>query len=445
MSELLPSALSAVEAIDKIRDGWISSVELVQACLDRISETDDQLHAWVFVDQEGALARAAQMDAHRKAGKTMGRLHGIPVGLKDIIDTNTMPTERGTPIFSGRQPDKDAYIVQRLLGDGAVILGKTVTTELAFMHANETRNPHDVGHSPGGSSSGSAAAVAAFQVPLAVGTQTNGSVIRPASYCGIYGFKPTNGIISRSGLLQTSKTLDQVGVFARSLKDTALLADILAGYDAEDENSFGYPRPAMLKGAKAKVPVEPIFATFDLPFDNRQSLESKEAFDEVMDALGNRVERHSAPLAFASLLETQATIHQYEICQHLETIFDNHWTDISETLKPIIKQGRQISVDQYDHAIGTKQEAETYFDAFFIDYDAILAPSATGTAPKFGEGTGDPAYCTIWTLAGLPCINAPLFVGSSGLPMGLQLIGASQHDDRLLRTTSLLLQFLQLN
>ena len=440
---MIPSNLSAAEASQKIAEGWISSVDLVQSCLDRIAETEGQLHAWVYVDTEGALARAAKMDEIRRSGYPTGRLHGIPVGLKDIVDTKDMPTQRGTAIFDGRQPDADAFVVQRLLNEGAIILGKTVTTELAFVHANETRNPHNVAHSPGGSSSGSAAAVAAYQVPMAVGTQSNGSVVRPASYCGIYGFKPTNGVISRNGLLQTSKTLDQVGVFGRTIEDTALLADVLSGYDPADENSYNHPRPAMQAGVQSEAPVEPIFAMFDLPFDDRLSADAREGFSEVIEAMGGKVERHDAPPAFASLLETQRHIHEYEICQHLKQVFDKHWEAISETLKPVVERGRKITRDQYEHALGTKAETEKFFDAFFVDYDAILAPSATGEAPLFGNGTGDPCYCTIWTLAGLPCINLPLLTGASDLPMGLQVIGQSERDDRLLRTSNWLLQHLQ--
>ena len=283
------------------------------------------------------------MDEHRKSGLNMGPLHGIPVGLKDIIDTRSMPTERGTRIFSGRQPDNNAFIVQKLLGAGAVILGKTVTTELAFVHANETRNPHNLARSPGGSSSGSAAAVAAFHVPLAVGTQTNGSVIRPASYCGIYGVKPTNGVISRTGLLKTSQSLDQVGVFARTLEDAALLVDAMAGHDENDVNSFAHPPPILSDGVNSEAPVEPIFASFELPFDDRLSADARKGFEEILEALGKRVEKHSAPPAFKALLQTQATIHHYEICHHLEEVFDNHWPLISDTLKPIIEQGRLIS------------------------------------------------------------------------------------------------------
>ena len=190
-------ALSAVEAARRIDEGRLSSLDLVKSCLARIEETDGQLKAWVHLDPERALKQAEEMDLIRQTGRPTGALHGVPVGLKDIVDTVDYPTERGTPVFAGRQPSQDAALVDRLREAGAVILGKTATTEFAFVHPAETRNPHNVNHSPGGSSSGSAAAVAAFHVPLAVGTQTNGSVIRPASYCGIYGFKPTRGVISR--------------------------------------------------------------------------------------------------------------------------------------------------------------------------------------------------------------------------------------------------------
>jgi Asp-tRNA(Asn)/Glu-tRNA(Gln) amidotransferase A subunit family amidase len=243
-------------------------------------------------------------------------------------------------------------------------------------------------------------------------------------------------VISRSGILQTSKTLDQVGVFARTMEDTALLVDVLSDYDPSDQNSYDHPRPRMLAGARSDVPVEPIFAIFDLPFDDRLSTDALEGFAEVIEALGGTVERQATPPVFGSLLETQRHIHEYEICHHLEQVFDNHWPQISETLKPIIERGRAISKDQYDHALGTKEESEKFFDAFFNDYDAILAPSATGEAPLFGDGTGDPCFCTIWTLAGLPCLNLPMLTGASGLPMGLQVIGQAELDDRLLRTSN---------
>lgn len=443
MSNLPPHGLSATEAAQKIREGWLTSVELVQSCLERIEQTNGQLKAWSHLDKEYALKQAQDLDDNRMRGRPMGSLHGVPVGLKDIIDTKDQPTERGTLIFKNRTPDTDATIVNRLREEGAVILGKTVTTELAFMHAADTSNPHNVAHSPGGSSSGSAAAVAGFHVPLAIGTQTNGSVIRPASFCGVYGFKPSRGIVSRNGLLQTSNSLDQVGVFGRTLEDVALLSDAIGCYDSQDEKSYTRHRPHMLEGARKEVEIEPELAWFDLPFSDRLSQDSKEAFEEVISALGERVTRIEAPETFTGLVDTQRIIHEYEICQHQSDVFDNHWDKISSTLKPIIERGRKIPKDEYEHALDVMGQTESFLAEFFLDYDAILTPSSTGEAPLINEGTGDPIFCTLWTLAGLPCVNLPLMVGSNGLPIGIQLVGSYEFDDRLLRTANWLLTELQ--
>lgn len=446
--KIIPTNLSAGNAAEKIKSGELSSVELVTACLDRIDATDNQLHAWAYIDREGALARAAEMDQIRKSGHATGALHGVPVGLKDIIDTAGVPTERGSSIFTGRIPDENATIVNCLLEAGAVILGKTVTTEFAFVHANETRNPHNVEHSPGGSSSGSAASVAAFQVPLAIGTQTNGSVIRPASFCGTYGFKPSRGVIPRTGLLQTSKTLDQVGVFARELGDVALLAEVLGRFDPKDEMSFFRPKPHMVKGVGEDVPVTPDIAWFDLAFSDRYSSDMSEASNEVMATLedsGVRVDKVAAPTAFANLVNVQRIIHEYEIVQHQGEVFDTNWDQISATLKPVIERARIISVTEYEDAMSLMHAASEYFQVFFQDYDAVLTPSALGEAPKFGYGTGDPVCSTIWTLAGLPCVSLPLMAGQNGLPMGIQLVGPYERDDRLLRTASWMLKTLDMN
>lgn len=438
-----PNALSAVEAADKIRKGSLSSVDLVKACLARIDETEGQLHAWAHIGADHALAQAEEMDAIRRAGRPLGPLHGIPVGLKDIIDTNDFPTERGTPIFAGRKPDNDAAIVERLREAGAVILGKTATTEFAFMHPAKTRNPHNTEHTPGGSSSGSAAAVAAFNVPLAIGTQTNGSVIRPASFCGTYGFKPTRGVISRRGILQTSKSLDQVGVFGRSLEDVALLTDVIGGYDPSDALSYARPRPQMQAGSTAEVGVEPDLVWFEAPYNDRLSEDARAGLDEVVDALGARVERVTISENMFNLVDVQRIIHEYEICHHLDKEFTDNWDQLSTSLQPIVERGRQISDAQYEDALEVMASGKTYFDEFFHDYDAIIAPSAAGEAPKFGNGTGDPVFCTIWTLCGLPTVNLPLLVGENGLPVGVQLIGSIEEDDRLLRTANWMLNTLQ--
>lgn len=444
MTSIQPHTLSATGALQKIGDGLLTSVDLVKSCLDRINETDGQLKAWAHVDGDPALARAEEMDAMRRAGRSLGLLHGLPVGLKDVIDTKDMPTERGTPIFAGRQPDADAALVERLLEAGAVILGKTVTTELAFMHPSETRNPHDQQRTPGGSSSGSAAAVAAFQVPLAVGTQTGGSVIRPASFCGTFGFKPTRGVISRRGVLRTSETLDQIGVFSRTLQDSALLADVLGGYDPLDPASFARPRPKMREGCLADVPVEPNLALFDLPYDNRMAPQAREGLAELADALGKQVERIPAPAAFAGLVDAQQIIQEHEISRNLGRVFEENWDRLSSSLQPAVERGRAVTSAQYEDALERKARAAEYFDAFFKDFDAVITLGAPGEAPPLSDGvTGDPVFCTIWTLAGLPAVTMPLLVGGNGLPIGVQLVGAVEEDDRLLRTANRVLNFLQ--
>ncbi|PCJ07935.1 MAG: glutamyl-tRNA amidotransferase [Rhodobacteraceae bacterium] len=429
--------LSASQAVDGICAGQFSSEELTEACLARIEETDKTIRAWAYLDPAEALASARMMDLIRRSGRATGPLHGVPIGLKDIIDTVDMPTQRGSAIFAGRQPEADACIVERLREAGAVILGKTKTTELAFVHPTDTTNPHDPSRTPGGSSSGSAAAVAAHQVPLAIGTQTNGSVIRPASFCGIYGFKPTRGVISRRGVLQTSASLDQVGGFARTLEDVALLSDVIGSYDPNDPLSFARPRPQMACGARAEVPVQPDIAWFDLPFNSRLDEDAREGLDAVISQLGGRVERFAPAPQMTDLVAVQAIIHEYEINLHLASVFENHWDRISQTLQPVIERARKISPAQYEDALEVKRSCEASFAKHFTDFDAILAPSATGEAPLLTtNSTGDPVFCTLWTLAGLPTISLPLLVGENNLPVGVQLIGGLEEDDRLLRTAA---------
>ncbi|MEO0633802.1 MAG: amidase family protein [Pseudomonadota bacterium] len=381
--KIKPHTLSAVEAAAHIAAGRLSSEQLVRSCLDRIAETDAAIKAWAHLDAEHALEQAATTDRRRQAGYATGPLHGLPVGIKDNIDTADMPTQRGTPIFAGRRTNEDARIVEMLREAGAVIMGKTVTTELAFVHANETRNPHDPARTPGGSSSGSAAAVAAGHVPLAIGTQTNGSVIRPASFCGTFRFKPTRGMIPRTGVLQTSRSLDQVGTFARTLEDAALLADAISGYDQRDNESYAHARPATLAGAHAEAQVEPELAWFYLPFYDRLSDTAHAGLEVVMDVLGPRVTRMDSANQPAELVALQARIHEYEITRHQADLFDTHWDQISDTLKPIVERGRKIGEAEYHDALALKAFAESFFADFFIEYHVILSPAAAGEAGPF--------------------------------------------------------------
>lgn len=431
-----PTTLSAVQARDLILEGRLSSEALTTACLTKIEATDDVLKAWAHVDADHALSQAREMDRVRKSGRATGMLHGVPVGLKDIIETKGLPTENGSPVFAGRQPDADACVGERLVEAGAVVLGKTKTTEFAFMHPTDTTNPHDASRTPGGSSSGSAAAVAAGQVPLAIGTQTGGSVIRPASFCGIYGIKPTRGHIARTGVLRTSVSLDTLGTFGRTLEDAALLVDAISSYDPADPLSMPRPRAKLAAGVSEDPPVPPAIAWFDMPHHDRLDADARAGMEAVIEALGARVERFDVAPTLGDLVATQELIHEYEFAQHMAEVIDTAPELLSDTVKPAIERARATSQAQYEDALAVKSSAEDFFAKHFEDFDAILSPSATGEAPGITTGTGDPAFCKVWTLCGLPCVTMPILVGESGLPIGVQLVGGPEEDYRLMRTAN---------
>src|SRR5438093_1290426 len=281
---------SAAEAARMIREGVVTSVEFVQACLARVREIDGQVQAWTFLDPEHALAQARAADELRMSGQPIGALHGIPVGLKDIIDTADMPTENGSVLHAGRTPSRDASVVSLLRAAGAIVMGKTVTTEFATRTPGKTRNPHNLAHTPGGSSSGSAAAVAAGMVPLAVGSQTGGSVIRPAAYCGVYGLKPTHGLIPRHGMWRLARTLDHVGLFARDLDDLALGLEQVVGYDERDPDSRPRARVPYLAASSEEPPLAPTLAFVKTPRWDRVDADAQEAFAELAEALGAQLE-----------------------------------------------------------------------------------------------------------------------------------------------------------
>jgi len=424
----------ATDMVLAIRDGHATSRNLVESSLQRI-EADTALAAWTHVDAEGALARADECDKLRQSGRPLGRLHGVPVGLKDIIDVAGMPCECGAAAMKGRVPETDARLVESLRAEGAVIIGKTVTTELAFMQPAATRNPVNPAHTPGGSSSGSAAAVAAGHVPLAVGSQTNGSVIRPASFCGTFAIKPTAGIIPRSGVLATSGTLDQMGVFGRSLEDIGLLCDVLGSYDQRDPASHARPRPLMHEGAVAEVPIEPNFLWFDMPYFDRLTPAARDGMEALLGALGDRVERIDAADSFAGFIAAQKIIHGHEYADLLGWILDESPDGLSKGSQDAIALGRTYGVAAYDEAQDMRRQAMAFFATLFTEFDAVISPAALGEAPLFETGTGDPICQTIFTLAGLPAVTLPLLVGDNDLPIGVQLAGGAEEDDRLLRTS----------
>ena len=429
-----PAELSAGAAAEAIRAGQLTSEELVQACLERIAETDAIVQAWTHLDPELALERAREADLARSEGRPLGPLHGVPVGVKDIFDTADMPTEDGTVLHAGRTPADDATAVSRLRRAGAVIMGKTVTTELAAYAPGKTRNPHDPERTPGGSSSGSAAAVAAHMVPLAIGSQTNGSVIRPAAFCGVYGFKPSHGLISRHRVLQLSRQLDQVGVFARSIEDAALLAQELMGFDEHDPDTAPKAAPNLVEIAAQEPPVTPNVAFVKSPVWEQAGDDTKEAFAELAEHLGDEVEEAELPAVFADAIEWHRTIMEADLARCLAPEYGRGKDKLSAILREMIERGQTTLAVDYNNAVDQIRVLRAALESIFERYDAILTPAAPGEAPKGLEATGSPIFCAIWTLCGLPAITLPILSGASGLPMGAQLVAPKGDDGRLLRT-----------
>jgi Asp-tRNA(Asn)/Glu-tRNA(Gln) amidotransferase A subunit family amidase len=426
--------LSASDAARAIRDGALSAEQLTEACLARIREIEPRVQAWQFLDEAHARAQAAARDADRREGRPCGPLHGVPVGIKDIIDTADMPTEDGTVLHAGRMPLRDAAVVAMLRAAGAVIMGKTVTTECATYHPGKTRNPHNPEHTPGGSSSGSAAAVAAGMAPLALGSQTNGSVIRPASFCGVYGFKPTHGLIPRTGMLRLSRTLDHVGVFSRSLEDAALLGEVLAGHHEDDPDTRPRARLPLCETLAQEPPLPPLLAFVKGPAWDRADDETKQAFTELQAELGDRAVEVELPESAQRALEWHRTIMHAEMAANLDAEWERGRDRLSESLRNRLAEGRAVSALDYQRALARIPLLVEGFTEIFDRCDAILAPSAPGTAPKGLASTGDPAFCTLWTLLGTPALSLPLMRGGNGLPMGVQLVGPRHGDARLLRT-----------
>jgi Asp-tRNA(Asn)/Glu-tRNA(Gln) amidotransferase A subunit family amidase len=432
---------SAADAARLIRDGVISSTELVGACLERIRDEEPRVQAWAFLDPDHALAQARAADDWRLGGRPLGPLHGVPVGVKDIFDTADMPTENGSVLHAGRTPSRDAAVVARLRAAGAVILGKTVTTEFATFHPGRTRNPHDPTRTPGGSSSGSAAAVAAGMVPLALGSQTSGSTIRPAAFCGIYGFKPTHGLIPRSGMLALSRTLDHVGLFARTLDDIALLAEHLQGHDEGDPDTRPRARIPFVAVAGEEPPLPPMFAFVKTPHWELADAETRAAFAELVEHLGDRVEEVELFPSAADAWQWHRTILEAEMAVNLRREWERGRDRLSASLRERIERGREVRAHDYLRALaGIRPMVESFQELFEQRYDAILTPAAPGTAPAGLDSTGDPVFCAIWTLCGMPAVSLPLMQGGNGLPLGVQLVGPREGDARLLRTARWLVE-----
>ncbi|GAB4356123.1 MAG: amidase [Gammaproteobacteria bacterium] len=435
-----PADLSAVAAREQLSQGVLSATELTRACLNRISAQEELIQAWACVDEQWALDQAQRLDAYRQSGQPLGPLHGIPLGLKDIIDTQDLPTENGNALDAGRKPIEDAWLVTRLRAAGAVILGKTVTTECAYLAPAKTRNPHNPEHTPGGSSSGSAAAVASGMVPLAVGTQTGGSVIRPASFCGIFGFKPTFGLIPRSGVLRTSRRLDTVGTFGRTIEDIALLTDVLAGYDPADPDTAPAPAPRLFDTAVTDPPVTPQVAFVKTPAWSGIEADCAEGFAELVAALGEQCDEVELPPVFVEGTSAHRCVMLSEISYNLRPYYSRGADKLAPETRSAIEEGGKFTAAEYLTALDWRETLYSGLEEIFERYDAIITPAAAGEAPRGFATTGSAAFNVLWSFLGVPAVTLPLLTGANGLPIGVQLVGSRNDDGRLLRTARWLIK-----
>lgn len=428
--------LPAQEAADKIRSGEISSADLVEACLDHAEQTDEAIGAWAYRDRELALSQANEMDVLRRKGRALGSLHGVPVALAETFGTADLPSVPVMSANESRTAPADAAVQDRLREAGAVRLGNTAAKVIDSTTLADISNPRDPGRAAGTSAAGAAAAVAAGHVPLALSVQSDAAIINAASYCGIFGFKPSRGVISRRGCAETSASLDQIGAFGRSLEDIALLTDAVSGYDPADPASFARPRPRMGEGYRSLPPVEPLFAWIELPFLDTLPEATRAGFDELTEVLGERIEKVPAPKSFSQILNHHRTVQDYELSRRIAKDPRLDPGRLSPQLQEVLERAQAVAEKDYEFALSMMAGAEEFFETFFHDYDAILTPAAFGEAPKLGEASSDAKCATIWSFAGLPCLSAPWLASETGLPVGVQLIGSSEEDDRLFRTAA---------
>ncbi|WP_445811101.1 amidase [Yoonia sp.] len=408
---------SATDIVQSIREGRTTPSAVMAAHLDRIAAREAVVGAFIHLDADRAMQRARAAD-NRPA---TGALHGVPFAIKDIIDTDDMPAAWGSDSLAGRRPAGNAACVQAFLDAGAIPLGKTVTTEFAYFKPGKTANPHRLSHTPGGSSSGSAAAVADLMAPLAFGSQTAASLIRPAAYCGVAAFKPTTGAFDLSGVMALSPSLDTLGILARDPRDFVLARCVLTGTPMPAPLDFSgrLPRICLMRG----------------PHWQDGSIEMREACRRAMAALaacGADTGEIAHPPLFADLTQAHKDVMGYEAARSRADVYDSHRPMISTQFAELIETGKRVTDTRYHAALAMRDRANAMVEVMLGDCDALLAASAPGEAPEGLGATGDPLFSRMWTLLQLPCVALPLGVGPQGLPLGIQLIGRKGDDARLL-------------
>jgi Asp-tRNA(Asn)/Glu-tRNA(Gln) amidotransferase A subunit family amidase len=400
--------LSATAAARKLATKEITAVSLLEDCLERIAARESTVHAWTFLDTDAARRRARELDAQASAGL----LHGLPIAVKDLFDTCDMPSSYGSPIYANHRPAADAACVALARAAGAIVVGKTVTTEFATFHPGPTCNPHDPLHTPGGSSSGSAAAVADWMVPLAFGTQTAGSIVRPAAYCGVVGYKPTFGTVNRVGVKMISDTLDTVGALARSVPDVALFVAALA-----DRPELIIERPL------GRPPRVGLCRTHQWDSAHPETVNAFEDAARGLGKAGASLRDVVLPPQFAELVDAQIAIMVHEVAKSLSYERLVHRTSLSVEMIAMIDAGLAVSPARYDAARLSAQRSRSTLTEVFGDVDVLLAPSTLGEAPQGIAATGDPLFNRMWTLLHTPCVHLPSAFGPRGLPVGITIVG----------------------
>ena len=430
MSEII--SLSLEQLATKIKDAQLSSVDVCNAFINRIEKFEKDIKAWAHFDKKVLLEKAEEADEHRRSGKPLGSLHGVPVAVKDIIGTIDMPTECGTVIRKGKSYSQNAEIIDMLHSAGALVMGKTATSELAFLGPPATTNPHDYSRTPGGSSSGSAAAVASFMAPVSIGSQTGGSIIRPASYCGVVGYKPTFGLISRNGVLRTSYNLDHMGVFGRSVEDVAMLAKVLIKKDKYDPATIHYSADNFVEETKKGPLFEPKFIFYKTEYWKLIDKKSKGAFEYFIKSFPKNIEVFDTPSYFKDIHKYHQIIHETDLANNFSVYYKKYKKKLSKYMQDAIANGNKHSAKEYAEAIDFMKRSYESYQEVFEDYHGVLSPSSPGVAPKGLKSTGTAEFNKVWSYMGTPCISLPLLEGENNLPLGVQMIGDKYDDHRFL-------------
>ena len=429
-------SLKVSEIADKIRNSDLNSVDLCKSYIEQINKFEKDVKAWAYIDKKLLLEKAEEADNHRRSGKVVGPLHGIPVALKDIVGTYDMPTECGTVLRKGKTESQNAEIVDLLKSAGALIMGKTNTSELAYLAPPKTKNPHDYSRTPGGSSSGSAAVIASHMAPLSIGSQTGGSVIRPASYCGVVGYKPSYGLISRNGVLRTSYNLDHIGVFGKTVEDIALLAKVLIKKDSYDKATIHYSSEFMLDECKKGPMFDPKFIFYKTASWKKVDKKSREAFEYFVKSFKKNIEVFDTPSYFKDIDKHHRIIHESDLANNFQVYYKKSKSKLSKEMQSAISRGMKYSAKEYLDAVDFMDRSYESYKEVFEDYHGVITPSSSGVADKGLKSTGSADFQKIWTYLGLPTISLPLLTGENDLPLGVQVVGDKLDDLRFLGTAN---------